>query len=83
LVSSDGLGTRSTLAQHLGVVGAQKIVPDLDTALDRIQHHSLPLESQRLHEVYGMPSAIGKELIIHQEQPGRIHLLLLEEAIGF
>jgi acyl-CoA hydrolase len=65
------------------VVGAQKIVPDLDTALDRIQHHSLPLESQRLQEVYGMPSAIGKELIVHQEQPGRIHVLLLEEAIGF
>jgi hypothetical protein len=83
LVSSDGLGTRSTLAQHPGVVGAHKIVPDLDTALDRIRHHNLPLESHRLQEVYFMPSAIGKELIIHQEQPGRIHVLLLEDAIGF
>ena len=65
------------------VVGAQKIVPDLDTAFDRIEQHSLPLESERLQEAYGIPSAIGKELVVHQEQPGRIHVLLLEEAIGF
>ena len=65
------------------VVGAQKVVPDLDTALDRIERHSLPLESERLQEVYGMPSFIGKELVIHREQPGRIHVLLLEAAIGF
>lgn len=65
------------------VVGAHKVVPDLDTALDRIEQHSLPLESERLQEVYGMPSFIGKELVIRQEQPGRIHVLLLEAAIGF
>jgi hypothetical protein len=65
------------------VVGAQKIVPDLPTALDRIERHSLPLESERLQEAYGMPSAIGKELVVNQEQPGRIHVLLLEEVIGF
>jgi L-lactate utilization protein LutC len=65
------------------VVGAQKVVPDLDTAFDRIERHSLPLESERLQEVYGMPSAIGKELVVHQEQPGRITVLLLEDAIGF
>lgn len=69
--------------QVIWVVGAQKIVPDLDAALDRIERHSLPLESQRLQEVYGMPSTIGKELIMHSERPGRIHVLLLEEAIGF
>lgn len=65
------------------VVGAQKIVPDLESAFDRIEEHSLPLESQRLQEAYGMPSAIGKELIIHSERPGRFHVLILEEAIGF
>ena len=65
------------------VVGAQKVVPDLDTAFDRIEQHSLPLESERLQEVYGMPSFIGKELIVHQERPGRIHVLLLENAIGY
>ena len=65
------------------VVGAQKIVTDLDQAFDRIEQHSLPLESQRLQEVYGQPSSIGKELVIHGEQPGRITMLLLEDPIGF
>jgi hypothetical protein len=65
------------------VVGAQKVVPDLDAAFDRIEKHSLPLESERLLEVYGMPSAIGKELVVRQEQPGRITVLLLESVIGF
>jgi hypothetical protein len=41
------------------VVGAQKIVTDLDQAFARIEQHSLPLESQRLQEVYGQPSSIG------------------------
>jgi L-lactate utilization protein LutC len=65
------------------VVGAQKIVPDLDTAFERIEQHSLPLESERLQELYGIPSAINKEIVVRQEQPGRIHVLLLEDAIGF
>lgn len=65
------------------VVGAQKIVADLDEAFTRIKEHCLPLESARLQRVYGMPSAIVKELIIHGERPGRISLLLLEESIGF
>jgi len=30
-----------------------------------------------------MPSAIGKELIVHHEQPGRITVLLLQTPIGF
>ena len=69
--------------QVVWVVGAQKIVPDLDTAFDRIEKHSLPLESERLLEVYGMPSTIGKELVVHSERPGRITVLLLDTAIGF
>jgi acyl-CoA hydrolase len=65
------------------VVGAQKIVPDLDDAFNRIQRHSLPLESVRLQEAYGMPSYVGKQLVISQDQPGRTTMLLLEDAIGF
>ena len=65
------------------VVGAQKIVPDLATAFDRIETHSLPLESARFQEAYGMASSIGKELVIRQDQPGRITMLLLECAVGF
>ena len=65
------------------VVGAQKIVEDLDEAFARIEQHSLPLESERLQQVYGQPSIVGKQLVISHERPGRITLLLLAEAIGF
>jgi LUD domain len=64
------------------VVGAQKVVPDLDTAFDRIEKHSLPLESERLQEVYGMPSAIGKELVVRAaaELAGWVMGVLSREA---
>ena len=44
-------------AQAIWVVGAQKVVPDLSTALRRIEDHCLPLESERAMKVYGQPSA--------------------------
>jgi hypothetical protein len=66
------------------IVGAQKIVPDLDGAFDRIERHSYPLEDARLREAYGMPSVIGKQLVVsHELVPGRITILLVEEALGF
>ena len=66
------------------VVGAQKVVPDLSTALRRVEEHCLPLESGRAMTVYGKPSAINRLLILNAEpQPGRGIVLLLREAIGF
>ena len=66
------------------VVGAQKVVPDLSTALRRLEEHCLPLESDRAMNVYGKPSAINRLLILNAEpQPGRGIVLLLREAIGF
>ena len=66
------------------IVGAQKVVPDLATALRRVEDHCLPLESARAQVVYGQPSAINRLLILNAEpQPGRGTVLLLREAIGF
>jgi hypothetical protein len=66
------------------VVGAQKVVPDLSTALRRVEDHCLPLESDRAMKAYGQPSAINRLLILNAEpQPGRSIVLLLREAIGF
>jgi hypothetical protein len=66
------------------VVGAQKVVPDLSTALRRVEDHCLPLESDRATKVYGKPSAINRLLILNAElEPGRGIVLLLREAIGF
>ena len=66
------------------VVGAQKVVPDLATALRRVEDHCLPLENDRAMKVYGGPSAINRVLILNAEpHPGRGTVLLLREAIGF
>jgi hypothetical protein len=66
------------------VVGAQKVVPDLSTALRRVEEHCLPLESERAMKVYGRPSAINRLLVLNAEpEPGRGVVLLLREVIGF
>jgi len=66
------------------VVGAQKVVPDLSTALRRVEDHCLPLESDRAMKVYRQRSAINRLLILNAEpEPGRGIVLLLREAIGF
>jgi hypothetical protein len=66
------------------VIGAQKVVPDLATALRRIEDHCFPLENDRAMKVYGGPSAINRVLILNAEpHPGRGTVLLLREAIGF
>jgi LUD domain len=71
-------------AHAIWVVGAQKVVPDLSTALRRIEEYVLPLESARVQAVSGGPSAVNRVLILNAEpHPGRGTVLLLREAIGF
>jgi hypothetical protein len=71
-------------ARAIWIVGAQKLVPDLDTALRRVEEHCLPLESARTQAAYGSPSAVNRLLILNAEPyPGRGTVLLLREAIGF
>ena len=71
-------------ARAIWIVGAQKVVPDLSTALRRVEDHALPLESARAQVAYGQPSAINRLLILNAEpRPGRGIVLLLREAIGF
>lgn len=70
-------------AKVIFVVGTQKLVPTLDAARDRIYGHSLPLEDARAYAAYGQNSRIGKMLEIHEENAGRIHVVLIRQAIGF
>jgi L-lactate utilization protein LutC len=66
------------------IVGAQKVVPDLSTALRRIDEHALPLENVRAQAAYGVPSAVNRLLVLNAEhRSGRSIVLLLREAIGF
>jgi acyl-CoA hydrolase len=70
-------------ANVIFVAGAQKIVPNLEVAHERIVEHSLKLEDARAYAAYGQNSYIGKVLEIHQEQPGRIHVTLIKQTVGF
>jgi L-lactate utilization protein LutC len=65
------------------VVGAQKIVPTVEAAHKRVNEHSLKLEDARAYAAYGQNSRVGKVLEIHQEDPGRIHVVLIRQQVGF
>jgi len=65
------------------VAGAQKLVPTLEAARDQIYTHSLVLEDARAVAAYGQHSVVGKILEIHSELPGRIHIVLVRQVVGF
>jgi acyl-CoA hydrolase len=70
-------------ANVIFVVGAQKLVPDLAAAHERVYEHSLILEDARALAAYGQNSFVGKVLEIHQELPGRVHVILIRQLVGF
>ncbi len=70
-------------ANVIFVVGAQKLVPTLEAAHERIYQHSLKLEDARAYAAYGQHSSVGKILEIHLELPGRIHVVLIRQPVGF
>jgi len=66
------------------LVGTQKIVPDLDDALRRIDQYAFPLEDARAQAAYGIHSGVNKVLIINREwTPDRITVVLCDEPLGF
>ena len=66
------------------VVGTQKIVPDLEAGLRRIEEYAFPLEDARARAAYGIHSAVNKVLIINREVvPGRITVVFVDEVLGF
>ena len=70
-------------ANVIFVAGAQKLVPTVEAARDRIYSHSLVLEDGRAVAAYGQHSYVGKILEIHAELPGRIHIVLVRQPAGF
>ena len=67
------------------VVGAQKIVTDLNAGIERIYSYVLPKESVRVQSAYGMKeSFVSKLLIFNREaNPGRVKMIIVEEVLGF
>jgi len=71
-------------AKVIWVVGAQKIVANVDQGMARIREHSFKLEDERMRKVYGMGSAINKVLLVNREVfPDRVEVLLVKDVLGF
>jgi len=89
LVSCDATGSRvgawPYAAKHLVLVsGVNKIVPTLQDALNRIIEYAYRLEDARARKASGVPSQIGKFVIIAKESlPGRISLILINDILGY
>ncbi len=89
IVACDASGSRvgawPFAAGHLIlVVGMNKIVPDLESALMRVREYAFRLEDARAKRAYGTPSSIGKCVILANERNvGRITLILVREALGY
>lgn len=83
--SGSQLASMAYGAQHvLFIIGAQKVVPDLDTAMRRVHEYSLPLEDARARAAYGMGSSVHKVLTLHGDfEEGRIHVVLVDEPLGY
>ena len=94
-VTEDGIQvTASATASQLGpyantagkvilVVGSQKIVPDLETALRRVREYVLPWEDDQVRKMIPSGSFVGKILIIEREWiSGRMIVILVKEPIG-
>ena len=79
------LGPYASGAAHVvWVVGTQKIVKDIDEAVERIYEHCLVLESERMKKLYGMASNVSKKLTISKEiRPNRITLIFVKQLLGF
>ena len=82
--SSSQLGPyANTAGKVILVVGSQKIVPDLETALRRIRDYVLPWEDSQVRKVMNIGSFVGKILLIEREWiNGRMTVILVRKPIG-
>jgi L-lactate utilization protein LutC len=73
----------NTAGKVIFVVGSQKIVPDLETALQRIREYVLPWEDAQVRQRVPTGSFVGKILIIEREWVARrMEVILVREPIG-
>ena len=88
LVIASGCGSQlapysSGAGKVILVAGAQKVVRDVDEGLRRVREYSYPLEDARMKSLGRGGSILAQTLIMYWAPPGRVHMFLLEEPIGF
>jgi hypothetical protein len=73
----------NTAGKVILVVGSQKIVPDLETALRRVREYVLPWEDAQVRKVVSTGSFVGKILIVEREWvKDRMTVILVQKPIG-
>ena len=66
------------------MVGAQKIVKDLNEGMRRIREYCYPLEEEHMRQLYKVGPGVNKVLIVNREfRPGRITMIIVKEELGF
>jgi hypothetical protein len=69
--------------EHGLSVETKNLTPILEAAHERIYQHNLVLEDARAIAAHGKHSSVGEILEIRQELPGRIHIVLVCQGVGF
>ena len=88
LVATSATGSQlgpyaGTAGKVILVVGSQKIVPDLETALRRVREYVLPWEDEQVRKIIPSGSFVGKILIIEREWvAGRMTVILVRKPLG-
>lgn len=68
------------------VVSTKKIVPDLETAMKRLEEHVVPLEDNHMMKLYNFHTGLNKLLVFKGEttmSTRKIRFILVEEDLGF
>ncbi len=74
----------SSAGKVIWVVGAQKIVKDLDEGFKRIYDYVYPREDVHMRELYNVGTNVSKILIVNREiRPDRITMIIVKEELGF
>jgi len=75
-----------TASKVVLAVGTQKIVKDLPAAFERIREYTYPREDARARVAYGVPSSLNQTFVMSKVSgwtPGRVHIVLITENVGF
>lgn len=66
------------------IVGAQKLVRDLEEGMRRVEEYIVPLEDIHMQELYNMHTNLSKILIVNKEvRQDRITMIIVKEELGF
>lgn len=88
--AADASGTRVGIFHACGqaiiVIGANKIVPTLADAEDRIRNYCYTMESARVRAAYGWASSnVSNYFVCHTQglMPSKFQFIIVKESLGF